>query len=321
MWWKKLRWRLEFSGLLVATLFTRALPRRLMIAFANLGGWLWYRLDRRSRVVADQNLALVFADKDESWRRNIAVKSCQNIVRAALELLWAQRLSGGSWKKWVVLEGFEKEFERQGPAILTLTHYGSFEWIGLMLAHAGLEGMALTQPFKNPLIEEYYKKMRTRSGNTVASKQGAMLRMFKQLKRGGRVGLLVDLTLHPNQPSVVLDSFGRWQNMTMLHALLHQRSGAPILILESEPLPDGRVLIRALEPIESSEGLSLEDIARQCWAAYQKRILARPDLWLWAYKHWRYLDPSAPEKYPDYAHVSPKFTKKIQAMKDAQAQT
>ena len=40
------------------------------------------------------------------------------------------------------------------------------------------------------------------------------------------------------------------------------------------------------------------------WLAY-----FRPELWLWAYKHWRYRPADAKRPYPFYSNVSKKFEK------------
>jgi lauroyl/myristoyl acyltransferase len=78
----------------------------------------------------------------------------------------------------------------------------------------------------------------------------------------------------------------------------------------SLPLPDGRYEMRFLEPILISNADSLAEITQRCWDEFEPHIRAQPEIWMWMYKHWRYLpDGAAAEQYPTYANRSKKFDK------------
>ena len=135
-----------------------------------------------------------------------------------------------------------------------------------------------------------------------------MIRLLKAVKRGGMAGMLADLTLRPDQPAAIIDAFGRKMCVNILHAILAQRGGACLLPIHGEPLPDGRVRVVIDPPLEVPEGASVREIAQICWDRFEPRIRERPELWMWAYKHWRYRPKNAaPEDYPNYANVSPAF--------------
>ena len=55
-------------------------------------------------------------------------------------------------------------------------------------------------------------------------------------------------------------------------------------------------------------GTDLHTITQACWDFFEPFIRARPELWLWNYKHWRYRPREAPpDGYPFYAHWSDRF--------------
>jgi Kdo2-lipid IVA lauroyltransferase/acyltransferase len=65
--------------------------------------------------------------------------------------------------------------------------------------------------------------------------------------------------------------------------------------------------VRLLEPIEFSPSATPAEIAQTCWDRFEPVIRERPELWLWAYKHWRYRSPVEGDRYPFYANQSGRF--------------
>jgi len=59
-------------------------------------------------------------------------------------------------------------------------------------------------------------------------------------------------------------------------------------------------------------GATATEITQLCWNEIERSIRARPELWLWAYKQWRFR-PSAetPEEYPAYSNSAKRFDKLI----------
>ena len=122
--------------------------------------------------------------------------------------------------------------------------------------------------------------------------------------------MLVDLTLRPDQAAVAIDAFGMKMSVTSLHAILAQRAGALLIPGHGESLPDGRCRTTIDEPLPVPAGATTREIAQLCWDHFEKKIRERPELWMWAYKHWRYRPRAAPaESYPFYSNPSSKFEK------------
>ena len=80
------------------------------------------------------------------------------------------------------------------------------------------------------------------------------------------------------------------------------------------PLPDGRCRIVINPALTLPPDANPQQIAQACWDFYESRIRERPELYMWAYKHWRYRPrDAAPGDYPFYANVSSKFEKLLAA--------
>ena len=123
--------------------------------------------------------------------------------------------------------------------------------------------------------------------------------------------MLVDLALKLDRPGVVIDALGMKMYVTFLHALLHARTGIPIIPITNIPHPDGTCTVTAHPPLKFPPGASYQEITQGCWDFFEPFIRARPDLWLWTYRHWRYKPKDAAREYPFYSHVAKKFDQAI----------
>ena len=138
-----------------------------------------------------------------------------------------------------------------------------------------------------------------------------MIRFLKMLLRGTPVGILADLTMKMSQPAVIIRAFGLRMRVTMMHTILHKRTSALIQPFITLLQPDGRYMVRLLEPLEFSKEASYQQIAQICWERFEPTIRQRPEQWLWLYKHWRYRPVEDAGCYPFYANCSEKFEREL----------
>jgi len=126
----------------------------------------------------------------------------------------------------IARDGMRKTRAPGKPVVVGCYHYSNFEWLSIVSAFAGLEGVVIAQQFKNPLLDPIFLKLRQRSGHRVAPREGAVMHLYRALRRGERFALLVDLTISAKLPTVAIKCFGRERCVTFAHVWLHQRTGA-----------------------------------------------------------------------------------------------
>jgi len=80
-----------------------------------------------------------------------------------------------------------------------------------------------------------------------------MIRFLKMLLRGTSVGILADLTMKMSQPGVIIRAFGLRMRVIMMHTILRKRTSALIQLFITLLQPDGRYMVRLLEPLELSK--------------------------------------------------------------------
>ena len=314
---KKIRFHLEWLLCAALAWGIPRLSRRVCVALAHGLGALAYCFDGRGRRVALANLAAVFPERSGAWHRRIARLSYQNFARTMLDLFWGRRLTAENWRDFIEVEGdieiFRRECQAHG-AVSMCIHWGNFEWASHAVGFLGVPTLIVAETFKNPALAALFNGAREISGHTIIPQENSMIRLLKVVKRKGAAGMLVDLTLRPDQAAVPIEAFGRKMCVTFLHAVLAQRGGARMFPVDGIPLPDGRCRIVINPALPIPPEATQQEIAQACWDFYQSRILEHPELYMWAYKHWRYRPrDAAPEDYPFYANVSKKFDKLLAA--------
>ncbi len=309
--WKQFRYRLEYHGCRFLAGSIPRLPRRACLWLAAVLGSLFYRFDRRSRRVALDNLRLALGDQfDPAARQRIARQSFKNFARAMLDLFWAANLTPDNYTRHIKLVDFHHVFDshrQHGGMIYLSLHAGSHEWVSLTGGFIGLPASMVALDFKNPSLDAVFRQAREHSGNRIIGQHQSMLKLLRTVRRNGAAGLLVDLALRLNHPGQVINAFGMKMHVTFLHALLHARTGVAMVPVTNVPNPDGTCTVMAHPPLTFAPDATLAEMTQGCWDFFEPFIRARPELWLWNYKHWRYRPQDAGREYPAYSQVSRKF--------------
>ena len=304
--WKRIRYRLEWLGLVLATKLIPLCSRRACYHIARAAGALLSFVDRHHYHVALSNLEVAFGERFSAEnRRKIARESFQHFARTMVDLLWSRRLTQENFSQYIDLENFEETARNTGPErslMIACYHYSNFEWLSLACGFLDLKGTIISQEFKNSSLDPIFKRLREQSGHELVPRDRGIMRLYKVLRRKGRTALLVDLTVPPIQGAVAIDCFGLKTSVTSAHAWLHERTGVPIVPAHCEPLPNGRYRLVFHPKIANAADVTHKQIAQACWNSFEPYVRKNPAPWLWMYKHWRYRPAHPDRPYPFYAN-------------------
>jgi lauroyl/myristoyl acyltransferase len=314
--WKRIRYRLEWVGLLLAKKLIPLCSRKACYHLALTAGAVLSFFDRPRYQVALSNLEVAFGDRfSPRERRKIVRESFQHFARTMVDLLWSPRLTQKNFSRYIELQNFEEMARATGPErsmIVACYHYSNFEWLSLAGGFLDLKGTIISQEFRNSSLDPIFNKLREQSGHTFIPRERGLLRLFKALRRKRSTALLIDLTVPPAQGAVAIDCFGLKTSVTSAHAWLHEQTGAPIIPAHCEPLPDGRYRVIFHPKIESTAEMTHQQIAQACWDSFEPYVRKNPAPWLWMYKHWRYRPAKPDRPYPFYANFSRPFEELLQ---------
>lgn len=313
---KKVRY--FFETLLVRGMerLTPRLPRHVLLSFARFIGTLAWLADERGRDTAMENLRVAFRGAlSREERRRIVRRSYQNFARTFADLFWFSRITHDNWPSILSHEEADPaaidEAKRSGGVWVT-SHFGNFEVAGLGWGFLGVPITTVAQDFKNPGLTPIFQRLRSHSGHTLIPQQGAVVRLMKVLARRGYVAMLTDLNMRPSKATTVIDCFGLKTCVTTIHAMLTQRQGQIILPAVCIPREDGTYHLKTFGPVRARTPDEIHAATQQCWNVFEQEIRKQPELWMWMYKHWRYLPGDETDSlYPEYANASTPFRKQL----------
>jgi KDO2-lipid IV(A) lauroyltransferase len=287
-----MRFGLEY--LLVRTVETlvRPLPTSAVRSCGAALGRLVYQVDAFHRRIALDNLQRALGTRSEAERRDIARGMFQHFGSLLLELLRFRTLSPERVRELVEIEGEERVWQayQQERGVLFFTgHFGYWEMHAITHPLRFRPIAVLARPLDNPQLHVLLEHIRTRTGNSVIYRQGAVRKVLRELSSNRGIAILIDQHLH-TPDAVYVDFFRRPAATTSALAALALRTGAPVIPVFALPLPHGRyrfIYEHAVEPPREDSADAIRDFTQRCTDVLEMYVRRHPELWLWMHRRWR----------------------------------
>jgi KDO2-lipid IV(A) lauroyltransferase len=295
-----MRYRLEFLLVQVVSGCLRLLPMSFVRACgAGLGRVVSF-VDRFHRRIALDNLAQAFPSRSEGEKRKVSREMFAHFGGLLLELIKFGSLSDEEILARVEIEGEEhiRQAYGQGRGVLFFTgHFGYWEMLAIGFSLRVEPVSVLARPLDNPYLHELLERIRTRSGNNVIYRQGAVRKVLRALEANHGVAFLIDQHMHSD--AVYVDFFNRPAATTSALAALALRTGAPVIPTFALPLPGGRYRLIFERPVSPPHdhrgGDSIREFTQRCTDVLEMYVRRDPHLWLWMHRRWRDPEPASAE--------------------------
>lgn len=168
---------------------------------------------------------------------------------------------------------------------------------------------AVAKRMRNPKLDRFIHSFRTRFGNRIIYKKGALLDMFKSLRQGNIVALLMDVSRRFE--GVEVQFLGRRATATPAAALLAQRCKSPVIPAFCHRTQEGELILQIEPPVEmirtNDRQRDLQTNTQAITARIESAILKYPEQWFWILKRWKEFYPKL---YPESAKRMRKIKKK-----------
>jgi KDO2-lipid IV(A) lauroyltransferase len=168
-----------------------------------------------------------------------------------------------------------------------------------------LTGVA--KKLRNSILDRVVHKLRTRFGNKIIYKKGALPEMTQTLRNGEILGLLMDISRRFD--GVEVQFFGRRATATPAAALLALRCKSPVVPIFSHRNRKGELVIKAERPVEIKRTgnlrSDLQTNTQLITDRVERAVRKNPEQWNWILKRWK-------EFYPG---LYPESTKRLQRLK------
>jgi KDO2-lipid IV(A) lauroyltransferase len=300
----KLRNRVEFIPAWLLLKSLGLLPRGAAVSVCRLMARVGYRLHARLRRVGHRNLEMALPELNSEQRKRILKGVIDNLGRLLGEFSQFPKINRENINDLVVYEGFE-HYERaalKGRGVLLLTgHFGAWELCAFAHGAYGHPLSFLVRPLDNPLLDGLINGYRKLSGNRTIDKNRSVKAVLETLRRGGDVGLLIDVNTLDEQ-GVFCDFFGIPACSTTGLAVFALRSDAPVVpgfLIWDEQLRKHRLTFEAEIPLIRTGDFKQEvqiNTARFT-KAIEERARRHPEQWLWIHKRWNTRPADEPGLY------------------------
>lgn len=283
---RRLLWLGELSIIIMVTLPFLFLP----LSSGRILGLILYYLWRKRREIALENVRNACASgaiKGEPER--IVKRHFEELGKSAIEIV---KIFYGRGKRIIDgvrfkgLENLEKA-RNKGKGIIYITgHCGNWELLALA-ASMKLNPLAVVaRKLNNPYLNNLIERIRSRYGNKVIYKKGALKEIIKVLRGNGSVGILMDQAVLP-QEGIVVNFLGRPAWTTKMPALLAEKTGSSILPAFVKREGKGHVITIYPEVMLISNKKGIEENIRRLNLFIEDYIKENPEQWLWIHRRWK----------------------------------
>ena len=273
-------------------------------------GHLLYYLAARHRRIVRRNLQFSHIFSSPQQLQNLSKRIFRHFGITILELLQMMCFSQKELLRNIQIEGIEIVIEalaRQKGAVMISAHLGNYEvaWQSVP-CYLGRQMVGVAKKMRNVRLDRLIHRMRTRFGNKIIYKKGALPEMMQTLRQGEMVGILMDISRRFD--GVEVNFFGSRATATPAAALLGLRCKSPIIPAFCYRNRNGKLIIRVEHPIEIKRTgnlrSDLQTNTQLITDRVERAVRKNPEQWNWILKRWK-------EFYPDLYPESEKRTQRI----------
>ncbi len=261
-------------------------------------GRLAYRLNRRHRLVALDNLGHAFADLDEPARDALVRAVYRHFAMVVVEMIRMPRVLNrstlGAFVHYADPDDLARVlgFVRGGRSLMVLSgHFGNWEILSYATGLSGCRGGVVTRRLDNPYLDRFLADFRRKTGLTLLDKNADYARILDTLAGSGSLGMVGDQDAGPR--GLFVHFFGRPASTFKSIALLSQEYEAPILVLGA-----ARVAAPMQYRVYLEDVILPEDYAGQADAsraitqrytdALERLVRRHPEQYFWLHRRWKH---------------------------------
>lgn len=291
---KRLLWLAEAFLCLAVVLTLGLLPRAVSIRIGETLGLCAFFIFRNRRRIALKNMEIVQKSgfKLPSAPKKIIQSHFINLGRSVSELFMIYTGRNRIFKD-IVFEGIDNynNAKAKGKGIIAITgHCGNWELLAIANSWKSYTCSVVARQQNNPYINRWVENMRTKFGNKIIYKTGAVKDILYTLKDNGAVGILIDQSVVENE-AVITEFFGEKVYTMKIPAFLAIKTGASVVPLFINYLGNGKHRIRFEKEVPVRITDNTEDdilFNTKIFSEYIERyIKENPTEWLWIHRRWK----------------------------------
>ncbi len=258
--------------------------------------WLAYRIDRRHRLVADENLQHAFpeiaARERDARVRAVYRHFCGMVLdiaqlpRAMTPRTWRRHLTLGAGRP--VVEALLSD----RPVLLVTAHFGNWEMGGFAMGLLGFRTYAIARKLDNPYLDQFFRvRFRERSRQHILDKNDDYDRIRGVLAAGGALATLADQDA--GAKGLFVDFFGRPASTHKAVALLALEYGATMVVTGTpklgDPLRFSCDVVDVIRPeVYAGRPDAVRAITERFTGGLERLVREYPEQYFWLHRRWKH---------------------------------
>ena len=248
-------------------------------------GMLAYRLDKKHRARAEDNLRIAFPERDAAWAEATARESFRHFGRLAADLMRSPARTNAEVLETLEFPPGALDYIQEGRGTVVCTgHLGNWERAAHWVTASGHRLSVVVRPVEQPALQERIEELRRKAGIDVMARGDAAMGMMRKLRKGEMVAVLPD----QNASDAFVPFFGHPTGTVIGPAVLAGRTKAfvlPAFCLRTGP---GRYRMVVHPPLDL-QATPLDPV--ETMAAYYRELEAAirqaPEQYLWMHDRWK----------------------------------
>jgi Kdo2-lipid IVA lauroyltransferase/acyltransferase len=253
----------------------------------------------RLRKTSLKNLSLAFPKSSPDELRQLLYGSADSLARLINDGLRLENLTDEWVQEHIEIPYLEtylrnKQQEPNRAYLFVGGHLSSVDLMAYSMGLLGRPAACVVRKFKNPFLDEWFTRIRSRRGNQVIDRAGAIKKIIAQLHAGTDVGILFDQNIK-RKHAIFVDWFGKPAATSFAPALATLSSNSHVATICITYCGEDRYRIEIteidVEDVRNDNSLStdqkLHALTDRYSQAYQKIIRAHPHEWFWFHRRWK----------------------------------
>jgi Kdo2-lipid IVA lauroyltransferase/acyltransferase len=275
----------------------QAMPLAMGQWLAGGLAWLVYRLDKRHRQVAIDNLRQAFKGQYSDAELDRLVRAVfRHFCTLVIEIIHLPRcIHPENWRSYLQLPQGRKLIDAMlsGRPVMFITgHFGNWELAGFMNGAVGYKTYAIARTLDNPFVDHFLRvKFREKTGQRILSKEGDFDLIQRVLAEGGALATLGDQDA--GQRGLFVDFFGRPASTHKAIALLALEHRTPLIVIGTAkigwPLRYAHLVEDVILPEEyQGQPDAVQQITQRYTAALERLARRYPEQYFWLHRRWKH---------------------------------
>jgi KDO2-lipid IV(A) lauroyltransferase len=291
---KLLKYQFLYIFIRLMILLSNLLSRRVWLWFCGILGLLFYTFSGRERKRAIHHLSIAYKDeKSPQEIQKLARSTFVMLGKNAGEILRSAGFrSSEQLERILTTKGLEHldAAVKSGKGVIFLTgHIGAFELMVTFFSTKYEDPYVIGTPLKDEKLNRLLWKQRGAHGAVPIERGKDMAKIFRHLKNGGIVAMLIDQDTKVK--STFVNFFGMPAATPVGAALLAQRTGAIVVPGAIHLGEDNLQHVTVMPPIPvvitGNEEEDLTINTQSFTTALEEFIREHPAQWVWLHRRWR----------------------------------